>query len=337
MSLSKMVTWIFASKDPMAEKHWKTWSHALLTMGAVWSASAGIALLAGDSMQAPSDDEAIVRASVWRKRGMMLGAYLATLVAARARDNGPIALYEFPWACNVSMMLTVLGLVLPKQRPNLVGAAMASCCADQVFWYVDFLSYALTGKFVVGVAGYMVWPQTSLVTKLTSLHHLWFIPFIAAYISEQSGTVPPATAPPLLLTKEGGAVAKPERASGPAALPATAVARTPGAFDAKTSYTLSMCGVVVCSILSRIMTPYEVWSPKLQAIKYMNVNLSYEMWRDVKLKLLHVLDGVHPIIFTPALLVFYNFINGPIYVALLASLAALRRRAGSRLSRKLAF
>jgi hypothetical protein len=329
-----LIRWIGASRDPRAPKHWKSWSHPLLTMGAVWVSAAGIAIVVGDRMEAPVSDDKIVRPAVWRRRGMYLGTYLTALVLARARDNGPIALYEFPWACNVSMLLAVLGLVLPKQRPNLVGAAMASCCADQVFWYVDFLGYAVLRKFVVGVAGYMVWPQTSMVTRLTSLHHIWFIPLCAAYISEQSER-PAAQLEDLV--EAGEAIEVGARAGGEARSSSDGgrggvLARRParGAFNAKVSYALSMVGVLVCSILSRVLTPYSVWSEKLGAVKYMNINLSYEMWRDVKIGFLHVLDGASAFVFTPALLLFYNVVNGPIYVALLMGLKALRRRAAAK-------
>lgn len=45
--------------------------------------------------------------------------------------------------------------------------------------------YAVTGRFVIGVAKYLTWPETSWARRLTSTHHLWFIPFcIAATVRE---------------------------------------------------------------------------------------------------------------------------------------------------------
>jgi hypothetical protein len=45
--------------------------------------------------------------------------------------------------------------------------------------YVDVLGFLLTlgRKFPLGVAKYVTWPETSWARRLTSTHHLWFIPY----------------------------------------------------------------------------------------------------------------------------------------------------------------
>ncbi len=53
-----------------------------------------------------------------------------------------------------------------------------------MLWYVDVLGYLLAGKFPIGVAAFLAWPETKLVKKLTTTHHLWFIPlaFFMIYV-----------------------------------------------------------------------------------------------------------------------------------------------------------
>ena len=58
----------------------------------------------------------------------------------------------------------------------LVGACLVAICFDQTLWYLDVGSYLLRGKWLVGVASYLVWPDTTILKKLTTLHHLWFLP-----------------------------------------------------------------------------------------------------------------------------------------------------------------
>lgn len=49
--------------------------------------------------------------------------------------------------------------------------------------YVDVLGFFLTPgrKFPIGVAKYITWPETSWARRLTSTHHLWFIPVCLAF------------------------------------------------------------------------------------------------------------------------------------------------------------
>ena len=106
-----------------------------------------------------------------------LGTYTFILLLVRLLATGSMALYEFLWACNISMILATIGI--GTCRPILVGAAAVSVSVDQVLWYVDLLGFVLTRgeKFVVGVAKYLTWTQTSWARRLTSTHHLWFIPY----------------------------------------------------------------------------------------------------------------------------------------------------------------
>lgn len=58
----------------------------------------------------------------------------------------------------------------------LVGACLVAICLDQTLWYLDVLSYILRRKWLIGVASYLVWPDTTYLKIFTTLHHLWFLP-----------------------------------------------------------------------------------------------------------------------------------------------------------------
>lgn len=40
------------------------------------------------------------------------------------------------------------------------------------------IGYLTTGKFPVGVAKYLTWPETTKIRLLTTTHHVWFMPLI---------------------------------------------------------------------------------------------------------------------------------------------------------------
>lgn len=45
-----------------------------------------------------------------------------------------------------------------------------------MLWYLDVFGYILFKKFYIGVSAYLKWPDTPIIKKLTSTHHVWFIP-----------------------------------------------------------------------------------------------------------------------------------------------------------------
>jgi len=83
--------------------------------------------------------------------------------------------YEMLWGCNESMLLAAYGCL--TGRPLIIGAAIMLIGLDQLCWYIDCIGYLVFRKFIIGVAGYMIDPKTSFVRKVTTLHHLWFIPY----------------------------------------------------------------------------------------------------------------------------------------------------------------
>jgi len=128
----------------------------------------------------------------------------------------------------------------------------------------DILTHhpCFSGKFPVGVAKYLTWPQTTWATRVTCTHHLWTLPLL---LSTSGGQVPPS------------------------------------------ALGLSFVFMVLNVCLSRAMIPLDVNQsvrvPQIQAgsnnqdeknfklikqSKYLNVNLSHELWKDIKIGILQI-------------------------------------------------
>jgi hypothetical protein len=105
-------------------------------------------------------------------------AYLCVMIGCRYADCGSYIFYESVWCCNTSLLLSSLGIL--NGRPLLVGAAIAGVMCDQAMWYIDCGLYLTTGSFKVGVARYLLWPQTSWSKRYLCTHHLWFMPLALA-------------------------------------------------------------------------------------------------------------------------------------------------------------
>lgn len=81
--------------------------------------------------------------------------------AERQRRRPPAwpVVYEYCWLCNVSLWLGAWAL--RTGRPVLASALCVAVGIDQLLWYVDLAGYACAGKFPVGVAKYLSWPQNA--------------------------------------------------------------------------------------------------------------------------------------------------------------------------------
>lgn len=101
-------------------------------------------------------------------------AYLGFMIVARYLDCGSYIFYEAAWCCNSSLIMASWGIL--TNRPLLVGASIAGVCCDQLMWWVDCGLFVFTRTFPVGVAKYLLWPQTSWSKRWLCTHHLWFIP-----------------------------------------------------------------------------------------------------------------------------------------------------------------
>ncbi len=51
-----------------------------------------------------------------------------------------------------------------------------------MLWYIDVIGYVFVKKFIIGVAAFLKWPATPLIKKLTTSHHVWFIPLALAIL-----------------------------------------------------------------------------------------------------------------------------------------------------------
>lgn len=171
-------------------------------------------------------------------------------------------IYEFMWLCNGTLLMSPIALL--TGRPLLASSFCVAVSIDQVLWYVDLLVYVLTGfqKFPIGVAKYLTWPDTSWITWITCTHHIWTIPIIMYACS--------------------------------------------GIHWA--SFPFSICIVICHVLLSRWLTPFVLPeenngekksgnSHKEKTSKhskhggtdrYLNVNLSHELWKDIKFSFLQI-------------------------------------------------
>jgi len=99
-------------------------------------------------------------------------------------------------------------------------------------------------KFPVGVVSYLFWPTTTIVSRFTSTHHLWTIPLYIYAVDLR--------------------------------------------FDIRSWY-MSIFVVVSHVMLSRWLTPFTLpldddmkGKAAKDQVKYLNVNLSHELWRGIK-------------------------------------------------------
>lgn len=192
-----------------------------------------------------------------------LAAYCSFLLVWRLITNGmwgPVfrrtVLYEYTWLCNTTLVLGAVGL--RTCRPIMAAAFCVAVSIDQCLWYVDIAGWAFSGKFPVGVAKYLTWPQTSWATRITASHHMWTIPLIM-YGSKGLHW---------------------------------------------SAYPLSVFIVTLSVLLSRWMTPFIIFcedsggecseekerKKRPRREKYLNINLSHEVWKDIKFGFLQICE-----------------------------------------------
>eukprot|EP01083_Nonionella_stella_P005646 16324_1 len=110
------------------------------------------------------------------KSGWFLLSYLIGIFAMRAKEAKTSTIcYELLWGCNISLALSSVGCLMG--RPLLVGISIGLVTLDQTVWYMDIVSLLLRRKYLIGAAAYLSNPEQTLLRSITSLHHLWFIPF----------------------------------------------------------------------------------------------------------------------------------------------------------------
>lgn len=157
------------------------WAHPFFTMMGLFTAVITITILAHDFIVSYSDEYKQSMAELGPHKynfepwiAYFFLAYLFVMILSRYIDCGSYIFYESVWCCNTSLILASVGIL--THRPLLVGASIAGVCCDQLMWYIDCLGYVIIGKFKVGVAKYLLWPETSWSKKYLCTHHLWFMP-----------------------------------------------------------------------------------------------------------------------------------------------------------------
>jgi hypothetical protein len=106
-----------------------------------------------------------------------------------------IVLYEYCWLCNVTLIISGLGWVWPPttnhDRSPMIMSYIILIGIDQLLWYIDLLIYMCTGQCPIGVAKYVFTSphennavhikhrqQQHWSNRVTWTHHLWTIPLV---------------------------------------------------------------------------------------------------------------------------------------------------------------
>ena len=206
------------------------------------------------------------------------------LVWRRTYTPIPVLLYQHCWLCNVTLLQVAGGLY--THRPALAHAYCVTVGIDQLLWYVDLGGFLATrGTFVIGVARYLVWPTNAgWARRCTCTHHLWTIP-VALHVLRQQ-MIPEA-------------------------------------------YIISAVAMVVNVATSRWLIPGTVLlegeptdivnqAPLKPQHHYLNVNLSWEVWKDIKFRWLQIRTDQPPILYIFQLMWRWQGFNTIVFLLLAA-------------------
>lgn len=197
-----------------------------------------------------------------------LAFYYCFLLLSRWAESDSHVLYEQLWGCNTAMMLSAIGMMC--NIPLFTGLSCALVSVDQMCWYIDILVWILTGfkKFPIGVAGYLVWPTTSTMKRITAAHHLWFLPVMVHTLGYR--------------------------------LPADS-------FVLAALIGTSLCTMSRFTTPFHCLLPLKAGETTPRVL-YLNINASYAFWKDVKFRVLHVCNHMSPIIYIPYVMAIGNFL-----------------------------
>ena len=249
-----------AQSGPNAPKHSEGWAHPIAACLLHYIVVIPTAIYVHDVMVGRSGNggalssstDTYLPQSTSTVISNFFACYAASLLVWRLIINrsqlGPIhqrgVLYT--WMCNSTLIMVSIGL--RTCRPVLATSFCVAVSIDQLLWWVDLAGWTLSGfaTFPIGVAQYLTWPNTSWSTRITATHHVWTIP--------------------LALFAVGGRMQW-------------------------SSYFLSVIVVTIHVLLSRLLTPFAIQgrirtdnqTTKVETDKYLNVNLSHEVWKDVKI------------------------------------------------------
>ena len=179
--------WICGEASSKHPKHSHTWVHGIVAYLLGLLCSVGLGIYVVDHQWIANTPETV--SPQHDVLGYGLFVYQLAMVVCRAYVKGPEELYNQLWACNAGMALATTGIL--SHKPIFVGAAIGVVAIDQMLWYFDCLFKLTTGSFKIGVAKYLEWPETPMVQKIFSWHHLWFLPVCIYYLRNTgNGTMP---------------------------------------------------------------------------------------------------------------------------------------------------
>jgi len=223
--------------------------------------------------------------------GSLLILYMIITFYLRIKEAQHNArIYEMLWGCNMAMTLTGIGCILG--RPLLVSTGIMIVGLDQLLWYIECIVYLLFGKFPFGVASYLVWPQTGFARKITTLHHLWFLPY-GLYLLSPCEFV---------------------------------------SFSYISALILNVYLVIAARILTPCNIWFPLSKEKDELLKahsknaifddskrhymdYTNINCAYEFWSDVPIRIFHIFNAKSPFLYIPYLSFCMNFLQlGPYFI-----------------------
>jgi hypothetical protein len=240
---------------------------------------------------APHDD-----AKFWA--GVLLG-YVIIMMSIRLLSMELLRVtYELLWACNVAMFVAAYGLY--SGRPHMVSTAAICVSIDQVMWYIDISGFMITylthtykrkrlnqvgavvveeeegkgggGIWLIGVAKYLVWPETTWSRRITSIHHLWFMPLCMYLVG-----IPVKSC---TMTQLNSYSLSNDELRWLQLLKSYASTFL-------LEFGLSCLLVFTMAIAARLFTPFHAkFDPKSQQVVYLNVNLAYEVWPDVTISII---------------------------------------------------
>lgn len=182
---------------------------------------------------------------------------------------------------------------------------MAIVSGDQLAWYLDAVTYLMTGKFPIGAMTYLTYPENrSFSKRFFATHHIWFLPlclWVCLLVQRYSASV--------------GSVCS-----------LLQVTKTHGGMH-ESSFMASCIMTAFLAVYCRLFTPFEVKVPGNDHVIYLNVNGAFAFWKDIDIPLLHVLDHQNPAMYLPYLAVVGNLVvNGFPHIVILGSALTLRYR-----------
>ena len=229
-------------------------------------------------------------------------------------------LYEYTFLCNTTLFHAYL--CITTNRPLLATSHLITVSIDQVLWYIDLLGWSLSGfnntKFPIGVAKYITWEGTSWATRVTCTHHLWTIPLVGYACGGIYEEAFPLSAVVMVVNVLLSRWLTPKSilyhdedyaAPEPLSLSSRTRTRSTCGEDEK-----KVDGDITNTTTS---TRTNKGDGQLQH-KYLNVNLSHELWKDITFDFLQIQHDDPPVgVYLWRLLWRWQVLNGIVFFAVL--------------------